>query len=186
MEGFGNVPVADTPSPKLGRKGQKVNIDGSGTGISGAGIATCAVMMEQDKAYWEIKVTKAGPCWLGVATGAAALENLPDLNEDEGDMGNTKLYGHRSEDDGMKGKIKEGTVVGMSYNQASGPPTINFFIDGELLEGVAIEGIRGVVTPAVGVQQGAELKCNFSHQFEVKPTGRYEKYDGIMLAGSMI
>jgi len=186
LEGFGGqTAVKEPPSPVLGRKGDNVNV-AKGTTISGAGLATCAVEMEQDKAYWEVKVTKNGPMWVGVATGASPMVAIPDVDEDQGTMGINKLWGYRTDDECLKGKVTEGTVLGMSYNQASGPPEVNFFVDGVLIEGAAIGGIRGVVSPAVGVAEGAAAKCNFSHKFECAPTGRYAKYDGIILAGSMI
>jgi len=145
------------------------------------------VPLEQDKAYWEVKVSElAAPCWVGVATGAAAVQDLPE-EMDRCEMDMSKLWGYRSDNQEVfKGKIKAGTVVGMSYNQSSGPPTVNFFLDGELIEGVEIDGIRGVVSPSVGVSQGSSLICNFSHNFECKPSGRYENYDGVILAGNMI
>jgi hypothetical protein len=61
LEGFagfeGEVTMGpDTPSPNLGRKGEKIQIDKSGKSASGAGLAQCAVELEQDKAYWETRV----------------------------------------------------------------------------------------------------------------------------------
>ena len=101
-------------------------------------------------------------------------------------MGINKLWGYHSDDDLLKGKINEGTVLGMSYNQASGPPTVNFFVDGVMIADCEITGIRGVLAPTAGTGAGTELKCNFGHKFECTPPDRYAKYDGIILAGSMI
>ena len=176
----------DQPTPKLGLKGDKVKVDGSGTSASGVGLAMCAVELEQDKAYWEVKVIQAGTLWIGVKAGGAALGEVPEVDMDRGDMDIQKVWGLHGDDAPLKGKIKDGTVLAMSYNQASGPPAINFFVDGELLADCEIEGIRGVVSPTIGIGEGATLKCNFGHSFECKPSGRYEQYDGVMLAGKMI
>lgn len=189
MEGFagyqGEV-LVDVPSPKLGRKGDKIEIDAAGTGASGEGLVQCAVQLEQDKAYWEIKVVKKGALWFGVATGASPLQELPGAGEERSEMDMNKLWGYHSEDPLFKGEIGEGTVIGVSYNQASGPPAVNFFLDGVLVEGGEIDGIRGVAIPTAGTTGATVLKCNFSHVFECPPSGRYEKYDGVMLAGKMI
>ena len=96
-----------------------------------------------------------------------------------------KLWGLNSQDAALKNLVKDGSVLGVSYDQSSGPPTINFFIDGNHLLGKDISGIKGVVTPACGID-GAALTCNFGHTFAKPPEGFYAEFDGVMLAGKMI
>ena len=81
--------------------------------------------------------------------------------------------------------MKQGTVIGMSYDQGSGPPTVEFFIDGEQLLGAGISSIRGTVAPAVGVHGGSSITCNFGHTFAKPPPERF-KFDGVMVTGKMM
>jgi hypothetical protein len=159
---------------------------GVGTGASAlqelpeAGQERCEMDMSKLWGYHSDDALFKGspaPCtvdWWGVGQGFASTVRCRRHREGDCDASVSS------------GEIGEGTVIGVSYNQASGPPTINFFLDGVLVEGAEIDNIRGVALPTVGTAGATVLKCNFSHEFKCTPPGRYEKYDGIMLAGSMI
>jgi hypothetical protein len=55
-----------------------------------------------------------------------------------------------------------GDVVGCSFDQASGRPRVEFYLNGEALPGCAVVGCKGTVYPALGLSEGAKLKVNFS------------------------
>ena len=97
-----------------------------------------------------------------------------------------KLWGLHSSDAAVKGRVSKGTVLGMSYDQSSGPPTVHFFIDGKQQFECAIQSIKGLVVPAVGVTGSASVTCNFGHKFAKPPEGSTAEFSGVMLAGKMM
>ena len=81
--------------------------------------------------------------------------------------------------------VQEGSVLGVSYDQSSGPPTVNFFVNGAVLPDLAISSIRGQVVPACGVSGEATVSCNFGHAFAKTPPPEYH-FDGVMMTGKMM
>ena len=96
-----------------------------------------------------------------------------------------KVWGLHSGDPALKGRAKQGSVLGVSYDQGSGPPAVNFFLDGQHLLGKGIESLRGLVIPAVGVSGGGSVTCNFGHTFTKPPPEQFQ-FDGVMAAGKMM
>ena len=100
-------------------------------------------------------------------------------------MDTAKTWGLHGGDPALKGRIKQGTVLGVSYDQGSGPPAVNFFVDGVQVLGKGIESLRGLVAPAVGVSGGASVTCNFGHTHSKPPPERFQ-FDGVIAAGKMM
>eukprot|EP00656_Telonema_subtile_P020099 TRINITY_DN21265_c0_g1_i1.p2 TRINITY_DN21265_c0_g1~~TRINITY_DN21265_c0_g1_i1.p2 ORF type:complete len:218 (+),score=55.50 TRINITY_DN21265_c0_g1_i1:133-786(+) len=169
------------------RKGTNVNLGASLTQLAGSGVALCSTKLDQDRAYWEVTVnSEDGECWVGVAGKAAAVEKCPGAQVARGDQDTAQLWGLHSADlqSHAFAHLKKGDTIGVLYDQACGPPTLEFFYNGNVLDGARISHIRGQVTPAVAVQDGG-LDCNFTHTFAHPPLGQHSS-DGIIAASGMI
>lgn len=126
----------------------------------------------------------SGQWWVGIAGRGAGLEALPSPNTHREIQDRQHLWGWHSHDPLWKERVGAGTVIGVSYDQSSGPPTVNFFIDGELVDGAVIFNVKGQVHPACGVSSSA-LDCNFTHDFVCPPPEEYHS-DGVMSAAGMM
>jgi len=163
------------------RKGSQVTFGASSTRLSGSGLALCVTTLEQDRAYWEVTDT-TGAFWVGVAARNASVERVPARGTARPDQDRQQLWGLHSEDELLRQR-REGAIIGVCYDQSLGPPTVDFFLDGRLLEAARISHIRGAVKPAMGVCN-SEASCNFSHSFACPPPEQYRS-DGVIAAFSM-
>jgi len=155
-------------------KGSQVSISGRQQVIKGTGICLATTSLQQDRAYFEFKVNKqgSGSFQVGVASRRCNLDG--ELGDDS-----TLSWGFQS-----SAGIKDGDVIGVSYDQAD-LPCANFFHNGQLLENERLTGMRGELYPACAVRGGAQLTANFGHVFEYEPPAQF-KYSGIIPAASLI
>lgn len=152
-------------------KGKEVSISGRQQTVSGTGIALGSTSLQQDRAYFEFKVMKTGSFQVGVASRRCNLDG--ELGDDS-----TLSWGFQSPP-----TLKQGDVIGVSYDQAD-LPCLNFFHNGQLLQNERLAGMRGEVYPACAVN-GATLTANFGHVFEYEPPAQF-KYSGIIPAAQLI
>eukprot|EP00658_Telonema_sp_P-2_P003380 TRINITY_DN11247_c0_g2_i1.p1 TRINITY_DN11247_c0_g2~~TRINITY_DN11247_c0_g2_i1.p1 ORF type:complete len:185 (+),score=33.53 TRINITY_DN11247_c0_g2_i1:195-749(+) len=166
----------------------EVTLTSSQLGAGGSGVVLCSISLDQDRAYWEVSVEQdQGGCWFGVAGRIAKVEATPKPGTERGTQDQEQLWGVHSQD--LEGAafehLKIGDVVGVLYDQACGPPTLEFFLNGKHVDAVRISHIRGQVTPGFGVEAGSGISCNMTHKFKHPPTGQFSS-DGIMAAGQMM
>lgn len=169
-----SVPIIQPPKVIFDdrHKGAQVSLSGRQQTISGTGVALASTRLEQDRAYFEFKVNKTGSFQVGVANRRVNLDG--ELGDDS-----TLSWGFQSH-----AQIKDGDVIGVSYDQAD-LPCANFFHNGQLLDNERLTGMRGELYPAAAVRNGAKLTANFGHQFEYEPPAQF-KYSGIIPASSLI
>jgi hypothetical protein len=82
--------------------------------------------------------------------------------------------------------FKVDDVIGCSFDQASGRPRVDFYLNGESLPGCAVVGCKGLVYPALSLTEGCKLRANFSQEvsgFEHPPP---RGFDGIIASRSVM
>lgn len=165
------APPSITLDPQL--TGSKVNLSNRNSTISGDGISLGGCSLQQDRAYFEARITKTdGSFQVGIANRRAhkdkPLGDDPNLS--------WVFQSHP--------KLAVGDVIGVAYDQAD-MPCLNFFHNGKLMQNERLVGMKGEVYPAVSVSGGAQLSVNFTHQFEYPPGNPYQ-YSGIIQSQSLI
>ena len=139
-----------------------VSFDGSPRGqdvntarftVSGRGAALANTSVEQDQCYFEVKVARRG----SVGVGLSRKKRPSDLGSHLGDGKTSWCF--RTD---AFGDLEEGQVIGCSYDQLHSPALLEFYLDGEKLDGQSIKGARGHLYPAVSVGDGAMVIANFS------------------------
>ena len=76
-------------------------------------------------------------------------------------LGNgTSTWGLQAASSTVDFKAKD--VIGATYDQSSGRPRMDFYHNGKRLEGCAVTGIKGLVYPAVSVEEGTSIQVNFA------------------------
>merc|ERR1712232_624455 len=118
-------------------------------GVTGIGTALAEILVEQDAAYWEVKVAKMGTrCQIGVAYDLTG--NL--LQSQIGGGENSWSVGS-----GAGGAaFASGDVIGIAYGQGD-IPNLRFFHNGQPLGEATVNRVRGEAYPAVSVDDGTEL-----------------------------
>ena len=133
-------------------------------GVTGEGKALANSQLVQDRAYFEVKVTKPGSIGIGVSKNTQ--EHLKQrVGEDSESWGVVLSKASH--------KVKEGTVIGCMFDQSDFPAVVSYFIDEEVLEGTKVTGMRGPVVPAISLHDSAEVEVMFDSQLLEKspPSG---------------
>ena len=114
--------------------------------------------IEQDAAYWEIKVVKAGAIRLGVARklGPKELEGGVKPPKGGGEPGNGRAQRSWCADIALA----EGDNVGVAFGQAD-LPNLSFTKNGKPLPEHDVKKIGGMVYPVFSVGGGACIKVLF-------------------------
>mmetsp|Transcript_32671 Transcript_32671/g.101099 ORF Transcript_32671/g.101099 Transcript_32671/m.101099 type:complete len:184 (-) Transcript_32671:24-575(-) len=147
----GGVEMAAPSRVTLDTRGPDVLVDKGVVG--GEGIARASTAIEQDAAYWEIRVEAAGDFRLGVCRGLKGGALSGALGDGE------KSWALAATD----AKAAAGDVIGVAFGQAE-LPNLTFFLNGEALEAGEVTRIRGEVFPAVSVAGGARVACVFDER----------------------
>uniref|UniRef100_A0A7S3LPW5 SPRY domain-containing protein n=1 Tax=Aplanochytrium stocchinoi TaxID=215587 RepID=A0A7S3LPW5_9STRA len=168
-------------------KGKDVKVSKDGCSVSGNGTCMVKTALHQDKVYWEITVveTGEGKFRLGVCKVAGIKDDLQALDDLLGDDRMADVSWALKSDQ-CTTLFAGGDTIGISYDQISGRPQVDFYLNGDKLPGCSISGLSGVVCPAVSVTYGVELKGNFSVEdvdFEFLPPAGFS---GIIPSRSMI
>jgi len=153
--------------------------------VQGRGLALVGVSIEQDAAYWEWHIETL----------------IDDKDEDEDDFDaftslkfgvatkkNAKFYkAVESNEDGNNAEVEDGTAlmktisglqdgdtIGVAVQQ-SDLPMVQFFLNGEPLNDLAINRFRGTVFPSVFLQDGFAVKGVFEEEIfrEISPHLRF-------------
>mmetsp|Transcript_4650 Transcript_4650/g.5252 ORF Transcript_4650/g.5252 Transcript_4650/m.5252 type:complete len:206 (-) Transcript_4650:95-712(-) len=168
-------------------KGSDIKISADKMTVSGDGSCLVKTALHQDRVYFEVLVTKAGEGKFRV--GVCRVSGIKDRKDALNDLlGEEKLedvsWALKSEQSTTL--FAEGDTIGVTYDQSSGRPTLEFYHNGDKMPGCSIAGLSGLVCPAVGVTDGVELTGNFSMEeadFEFMPP---QGFSGIIPSRSMI
>mmetsp|Transcript_36093 Transcript_36093/g.45940 ORF Transcript_36093/g.45940 Transcript_36093/m.45940 type:complete len:192 (+) Transcript_36093:140-715(+) len=124
----------------------------AGNIVSGNGTAIAATKVEQDAAYWEVKVVEAGPFSVGLVKNFDPLSlncQLFDIKDAVGIQSSSKKLQFEPED-----------IIGVALDQ-NDIPMLKFYKNGEVLNAFAVKTIQGVYMPAVSVELGAKVEVIF-------------------------
>ncbi|CAK0874558.1 unnamed protein product [Prorocentrum cordatum] len=159
------APLVASPGVHIGKRGTHVEVAGQGRGIlvRGEGSALADTVIEQDAAYWEVRVLDLGAeCHIGVAY------------ELSGHLLDSQL-GDRSCSWTLSQELHRGDVIGVAFGQGD-IPNLRFFRNGQQLDDATVSRVRGEAYPAVSVSGGAELLLVFDEKdFEHAPPGRHSE-----------
>ena len=127
--------------------------------ITGQGKALGNSQIIQDKAYFEVKVVKAGNIAVGVAKN-----NKEHLQEGVGQDADSWGILFSAEEGPSIYKLRPGTVIGCLFDQSDLPYIVSYIKDEIPIEGAKITGMKGPVVPAISVENGAEIEVIFDSQ----------------------
>mmetsp|Transcript_102094 Transcript_102094/g.288317 ORF Transcript_102094/g.288317 Transcript_102094/m.288317 type:complete len:186 (+) Transcript_102094:148-705(+) len=164
MEQDTDLPNVDLPKVKVGKRGAQVNIlvgaDGS-MKVSGEGAVLADTVIEQDAAYWEVRVDEPGSaCRVGVARDLNGMWLDSQIGEGEFSWALDK-------------PLNKGDIVGVAFGQDD-MPNLRFFVNGTPIEDASVKKVQGDVYPAVSMRGNAELSFMFEPElFKHQPTTRH-------------
>ncbi|XP_052784251.1 SPRY domain-containing protein 7-like [Mya arenaria] len=177
----GHITLQEIPSVQLdtSNMGSEVVIVKSGKRICGTGAAFSNAPINQDKAYFEIKVQSSGVWGVGLATRKCGVDKLPlgDTEESWVLRHDGKLYHNGEERGKMPQPLQEGDVVGLTYDHVE----LNFRLNDKPTN-TPFTGIKGTVYPVFYVDDGATLDVQFTNFYNTPPFG----YDSIMIEQSLL
>mmetsp|Transcript_68043 Transcript_68043/g.142085 ORF Transcript_68043/g.142085 Transcript_68043/m.142085 type:complete len:187 (-) Transcript_68043:121-681(-) len=157
-------PLSQLPKVKVGKRAAtlKVKTTENGIHLTGSGAALANTMVEQDAAYWEVRIAKLGEkAEIGVAYERPKKEDLADALHD-GQQG-------WCVSSGPAGKpFEEGDVIGVAFGQGD-IPNLRFFLNGQAIDEATVKHVRGEVYPAVFLDGGTELKWGFEPEQFAQP-----------------
>jgi hypothetical protein len=150
-------------------KGSQVQVKTAANGcyvVGGKGLAIASLPLEQDCAYWQVQVLKAGRFSMGVSRAADA--KTLEGNDEKGPLewalhvGGDGCDEATKQEEGATVTAQDGDVFSCVFDQSSFP-MLRFFQNGkEELEKKAVNRVRGLVFPTLQVYgDGAELSFLF-------------------------
>ncbi|KAH3812761.1 SPRY domain-containing protein 7-like [Dreissena polymorpha] len=172
----GHIKLQELPSVQLDPTniGSEVVIVKNGKRLCGTGAAFSNAPINQDKAYFEVKVQSTGVWGVGLATRKCGVNKVPLGDNEEAWVlrHDGKLY-HRNEEKGMLSQVpQEGDIVGLTYDHVE----LNFRLNDKPMN-IPMTGIKGTVYPVFYVDDGATLDVQFNNFYYTVPDG----YDSIMI-----
>ncbi|XP_055343743.1 SPRY domain-containing protein 7-like [Paramacrobiotus metropolitanus] len=150
------------------RMGDEVVIIKNGSRLCGSGGCIATTSVNQDKAYFEVKIQRDGQWGIGLSLGSINVNNIPFgtdtsswvLREDG------KVY-HNNEIIGQVPEIpRESDVVGVAYDHVE----MSFHLNGKPLN-TSVRGPKGTVFPCAFVDRDAILDFYFTNFQFVPPPG---------------
>ena len=100
-------------------------------GLCWLGLVFASEAIQQDKVYFEVTIHSIeSPVWVGVGRVSPELElgSLPGLNPTKEEQDAAQLWGLRTDSPLLvveAGKQPPPFVMGVAYDQSSGPPTVD-------------------------------------------------------------
>jgi len=159
-----DAPLVPMPVVKVGKRGSRVEtVEQSGTvTVKGEGTAFADTVIEQDAAYWEVKVIDVGGTYrVGVAKDGMNLEAQIGDNQSSWGLSSTST------------PMQEGDVIGVAFGQDD-LPNLRFFVNGNSIDTASVMRVRGEVYPALSVAGSAALAFVFKPEhFAHIPAGRH-------------
>lgn len=120
-----------------------------GEAVAGIGVCYGNVSLEQDAAYWEVRIERPEGRWC-VGVGRDLVLEVPLGGPSD------KAWFLSSE----KVNAVKGDVIGIAFTQAD-LPNLRFFYNNQLVEGASVSRIRGMVSPIFSVEDGVEIIVAF-------------------------
>mmetsp|Transcript_58768 Transcript_58768/g.137577 ORF Transcript_58768/g.137577 Transcript_58768/m.137577 type:complete len:192 (+) Transcript_58768:88-663(+) len=163
--------LAPPPKVQVGKRGGQVKVSQDATGIllTGKGVALAGTVIEQDAAYWEIRVLEPGTTSRSAFVGVALDLNGQRLDSKLGDGTSSWALGG----DLPGGALQKNDVIGVAFGQGD-IPNLRFYRNGTEIREAEVLRIRGEAFPAFSVSDGAELLVVFeSSSFAQDPPGRH-------------
>ena len=150
--------------------------------VSGEGAALASAAIEQDAAYWEVKVVKTGTIRLGVARKLVPKEleaGVKPLPSSAGGASPSKAQRSWCADL----VLEEGDNVGIAFGQAD-LPNLSITKNGKPLPEHDVKKVGGLVYPVFSVGGGAVIKVIFEAAgFEHEPP---RSFSPLMVAQSVL
>jgi len=174
--------VQGTAPPAIGipsnLRGANVEMNaGDPLTVSGQGAAMASAPIEQDAAYFEVKIIKPGAISIGVSRKLSAEELESGISKPDGEskeLPRSWVYSSH---------VAEGDVIGVAFSQAD-IPNLSFTKNGSPERKFDVKKIGGMVFPVVSVGDGASLKCVFeASDFANSPPARFS---ALMVAQSVL
>lgn len=172
-KGGGDVELeqrSDATRCKVGKMGSGVQVGPPPTTISGTGVVlgTCAI--DQDSAYWEVKVLTPGGIRIGVARDLNEAMLTQPLGGSAEDAKSWALDGDKDNEDMFTAcPLTTDDIVTVCFDQAS-LPMLTFSKNGQPLGEIgAVNRIRGGVFPAISVADGASVELRFDESAMAHP-----------------
>lgn len=177
----GHIRLKEIPCVQLdtSNMGSEVVIVKNGRRICGTGAAFSNAPINQDKAYFEIKIQSSGVWGVGLATRKCSINKVPlgDTEESWVLRHDGRLF-HKNEEQGKLPEVpQEGDVVGLTYDHVE----LNFWINDKPMN-IPMLGIKGTVFPVFYVDEGATLDVQFTNFYNDPPDG----FDSIMIEQSLL
>ncbi|OLQ11828.1 hypothetical protein AK812_SmicGene4258 [Symbiodinium microadriaticum] len=163
--------LAPPPKVQVGKRGGQVKVsqDAAGILLTGKGVALAGTVIEQDAAYWEIRVLEPGTTSRSAFVGVALDLNGQRLDSKLGDGTSSWALGG----DLAGGALQKNDVIGVAFGQGD-IPNLRFYRNGTEIREAEVLRIRGEAFPAFSVSDGAELLVVFeSSGFAQEPPGRH-------------
>ena len=156
-------------------RGSNVEADTQLT-VSGTGAAMASAPVEQDAAYWEVKVVKPGDICIGVARKLTTKELEAGFSRARKDDELPRSWV-------FDGDFEAGDIIGLAFGQ-SDLPNLSFTRNGKAQPAFDVRKIGGTVYPVVSVGGGAVIKVEFeSEEFANSPP---HGFSALMVAQSML
>uniref|UniRef100_A0A0K0E0R2 SPRY domain-containing protein 7 n=1 Tax=Strongyloides stercoralis TaxID=6248 RepID=A0A0K0E0R2_STRER len=157
--------------------GSDVVILKNGTRICGSGGAISTIPIEQNKAYFEVKVQQLGIWGIGLANKSANLNEVP-LKENSWYLKNDgSLWGNGEHVGKVDVTFEEGDTIGVAFDHVD----LKFYHNSNIITDT-ITSARGQVFPVLFVDSNAILDVRFK-SFQISPPSGYEE---IMLEQTLL
>uniref|UniRef100_A0A0N4ZRU1 SPRY domain-containing protein 7 n=1 Tax=Parastrongyloides trichosuri TaxID=131310 RepID=A0A0N4ZRU1_PARTI len=149
--------------------GSEVVLLKNGTRVCGNGGVIATVPIEQNKAYFEVKIQQSGVWGIGLANKSANLNEIPltdncwFLKNDGSLWSNGKLVSKENI------LLEEGDTIGVTFDHVD----LKFYRNSNLITDT-ITSVRGQVFPLLFVDSGAILDVRFK-SFQISPPSGYEE-----------
>eukprot|EP00933_Yihiella_yeosuensis_P015714 TRINITY_DN13619_c2_g1_i1.p1 TRINITY_DN13619_c2_g1~~TRINITY_DN13619_c2_g1_i1.p1 ORF type:complete len:192 (+),score=37.90 TRINITY_DN13619_c2_g1_i1:50-625(+) len=166
----GELPLVPPVKVKIGKRGAHVKVatDVSSMTITGSGTALADCVIEQDAAYWEVRVLEVGQDNLA-RVGISFDVGGQRLDSHIGDGQSSWAIGG----DLVGGPLVKNDLIGIAFGQGD-IPNLRFFRNGEAIYDAEVLRVRGEAHPAVSVGEGDELMWVFEPgAFAKTPPGRH-------------
>lgn len=159
--------------------GSEVVVVKNGQRICGTGAAFSNAPINQDKAYFEVKVQSSGVWGVGLASRKCAVNKVPlgDTEESWVLRNDGRIFHNNEETGKLSAVLQEGDVLGLTYDHVE----LNFMLNGKPMNCPCL-GIKGTVYPVFYVDDGATLDVQFTNFYHDPPSG----YESIMIEQSLL
>uniref|UniRef100_A0A0K0FM78 SPRY domain-containing protein 7 n=1 Tax=Strongyloides venezuelensis TaxID=75913 RepID=A0A0K0FM78_STRVS len=149
----------------------------NGTRICGSGGAISTVPIEQNKAYFEVKIQQSGIWGVGLANKSANLNEIPLKENSWFIKEDGSLWSNGEHVGKIDISFEEGDTIGVAFDHVD----LKFYHNSNIITDT-ITSVRGQVFPVLFVDSNAILDIRFK-SFQLNPPPGYEE---IMLEQTLL